>query len=419
MATEDYAREQIEGLRERIQDSDAISEDDQEVLLEFSRQLDLLTSEYGAFRHEKLLRHCTIMAEGVGRLADALESREAAEEIVAWINTERGLKDYAEETNQDFRVAIRVFGKRTLKLDEVPDSLSWIPTETSNSYDPTPDRAKMLEWEEAKEMAEECRNTRDAALIMVAYELGARPFELRDMKVGDIYDMKYGIHVMVDGKTGERPVTLIHSVPYLRKWMADHPGREDPDAWLWCKLGDVERSSYNTWLDYFKKPAERAGIKKPVTPRNFRKSNAYWLAKQGASATLIEDRQGRTRGSKHVARYIARFGPENESKQYASLQGVDVEEDDHKQDAPVVCPRCDRETPPDEAFCVWCDQALEHGAVEEIEREQEAKRRELLRFVKDNPDFLDQVEGMEPIIELFDGDTAVIDRAKQFSEALE
>lgn len=131
------SRDRIENLKERIkkrsglvdedpdeQDAPTIAEDDAEALLEFSRQLDLLSSEYTNYRHEKLLRHCTIMAEQVGGLADAIESREAAEKIVQWINTERGTSEYSEETNQDYRVAIRIFGKRTLKLDEVPESLA-------------------------------------------------------------------------------------------------------------------------------------------------------------------------------------------------------------------------------------------------------------------------------------------------------
>jgi len=141
-------RDQIESLQERIkkrsgmadeepdEDAPSISEDDAEALLEFSRQLDLLSSKYTDYRHLKLLRHCVIMAEQVGGLAGALESRDAAEGVVVWINRERGVPEFSEETNQDYRVALRVFGKRVLKMadDEVPDSLSWVPTGTSNSY---------------------------------------------------------------------------------------------------------------------------------------------------------------------------------------------------------------------------------------------------------------------------------------------
>ncbi|WP_200895650.1 hypothetical protein [Halorubrum saccharovorum] len=172
-------RDQIENLQKRIRKRSGlsdeppedesvptISEDDAETLLEFSRQLDLLSSKYTDYRHLKLLRHCVIMAEHVGGLADALESRDAAEEIVVWINRERGVPEYSEETNQDYRVALRIFGKRVLKMadDEVPESIAWVPTGTSNAYDPSPSRSDMLDWEEAKKMAVEgTTNQRDKA----------------------------------------------------------------------------------------------------------------------------------------------------------------------------------------------------------------------------------------------------------------
>jgi len=73
---------QIETLRERIEESDEISDDDREALLEFSDELFVLQTEYGDHRHLKLLRHSTRMAEHVGGLADALEDRDAAEDTV-------------------------------------------------------------------------------------------------------------------------------------------------------------------------------------------------------------------------------------------------------------------------------------------------------------------------------------------------
>jgi len=77
---------QIENMRERIQESEEISNEDRDVLMEFSNTLFLLETEYSDHRHLKLLSHCTNMAEKVGGLADALDDRDAAEELVRWIN---------------------------------------------------------------------------------------------------------------------------------------------------------------------------------------------------------------------------------------------------------------------------------------------------------------------------------------------
>jgi hypothetical protein len=429
-------RDRIENLRERIKkrsgltdedpkDTDAptIADDDAEKLLEFSRQLDLLNSKYSDYRHEKLLRHCVIMAEQVGGLADALESRDAAEDVVVWINTERDTPEYSEETNQDYRVALRIFGKRTLKMadDEVPESLAWVPTGTSNNYDPSPSRSDMLEWEEAKLMAEEgTTNPRDKALIPVSHELGPRGEEMHEVRMGQVNDADHGIQISLDGKQGEHSVTLINSVPYLQKWLSEHPAPDDDEAFLWCKLDDpYDNSSYQTFLGIFKSAGRRAGIDKPVTPTNFRKSNTYWLAKQGANESFINDRQGRKPTSDHARRYISEFGPENENNQYAELQGLDVETAKTEDRTPLTCPRCDKQTPRDEPFCVWCHQALEPDAVDKLEKEESEQRRELLRIAKENPELLDAVEELEPLINTLGGDAEVINTAKDFVEATE
>lgn len=114
------ARSRIEDLRERIRaggaahyydgrDGEELSDDDQEHLLAFSKQHDLFSSEYSDDWHEKLLRHCTIMAERVGGLSDALEDRDTAEELVAYAN---GLN--SPETQRNYRVTLRMFGTRVL-----------------------------------------------------------------------------------------------------------------------------------------------------------------------------------------------------------------------------------------------------------------------------------------------------------------
>ncbi|WP_235271331.1 hypothetical protein [Halorubrum saccharovorum] len=175
-------RKQIRNLQDRIEESSDISKEDKEVLLAFSDRLDLLKSEYTDHRHNKLLRHCTIMAEKVGGLAEALEDRSTTADIVRWIN-----RNYDNEnTNSDYRTALRVFGERVTEGEGYPPSIEWIPSGTSNSYSPVPDPSDMLDWnEDVVPMIEETRNTRDAALIAMAFDSGARSGELQDLTVGE------------------------------------------------------------------------------------------------------------------------------------------------------------------------------------------------------------------------------------------
>lgn len=396
----------VDRLREKIEagERDIDDPDDRDVLIEFSNQLDLLSSEYSDHRHLKLLRHCTRMAEHVGGLADALDDRDAAEDIVRWIHCAYD----NEETNRDYRSAIRVFGKRVTRSDEPPESIAWIPTGTSRDYDPVPREGDMLNWEhDVQAMIDAARNPRDGAMIAVQFEAGLRSGELRDLTVGDVFDSEHSMGVHVDGKTGERAVHLIVSVPYLQSWLREHPAPDHPDAPLWCKLRKPTLPSYPVWANNLKLPAERAGIDKPATPTNFRKSNTRWLVRQGLSQSEIEDRQGRERGSKHTARYMARFGRDSSERRYAQAHGKNVDTEDETVSTPIPCPRCGEETPREQDFCIHCNQTLNHeakalvdkvkSAIEErvVEADDRDVRADLIRAnrtIDEKPNVMDRDE---------------------------
>jgi len=375
--------DQIEYLREALESGDRGGHTrDRELLLAFSDQLQLLAAEYSDHRHIKLLRHCTRMAEEVEAdgpvLAPALGDRDAAEPIVRWIHSAYDNP----ETNRDYRVALRAFGRHAPDAGEVetddndvPVSLGWVSSKTPNSYDPAPDPAELLDWDSVDELIEAARNPRDAAMVALMMDAGPRGGEFFDLEVGDVSDGEHGLLLRVDGKTGQRSVTLIPSVPHVNRWLADHPG--EGSAPLWSKLANPEPITKSRVYQILERLAERASLdtdRTPVTPTNFRKSNASWLARTGANAALIEERQGRTRGSKAVARYVSRFGEDSEHSAYARIHGRDVEEETPERRDVVDCPRCDKENPPDLDKCMWCGQGLDPQGVADAESTEQTAR---------------------------------------------
>lgn len=376
-----------------------VPEADAEALIEFSDQLYLLSSDYGGYRHEKLLRHLTILAENVGGVHATLNDRDTTEDIVRWIN-----REYEnEETNRDYRIALRVFGRRMSENgDEPPESIEWIPSGTSSTYDPSPEKSNMLDWEEdVLPMIESATNPKQACAIAIQFDAGFRGGEFKDLETGDITDSQYGLQATVQGKQGQRTVTLVPSVPYVRQWLESHPGGADSDP-MWCKANDgstkvSDRAIYN-WFD---KAAAAADVSKPVTLTNFRKSSASYLASQGMSQAHLEEHHGWVRGSDAASRYIAVFAEESE-RETARAWGREVEvEDETDEKAPVECPRCDKETPREKDLCVWCGQALDSETGQVVDRlegvllddieaaesgEEVADRVEILREFKDNPE---------------------------------
>lgn len=356
----------LKSLRKRIENSDEIDQKDREAALAFDDTLALLSADYSDLRRLKLLGHITIMAEGHGGIAAALENREAAESLVRWIN-----QNYdTEETNRDYRVALRVFGRRVSDEngDDPPDSLDWVPSGTSGNYDPAPDPAKMLDWvDDILPMIDETRNSRDAAAIALEFDAGLRGFEFRDLTIGSVTDHTHGLQITANGKQGRRTVTLIPSVPYVNRWLSDHPAPNDGEAPLWSKLHESEELSYNMLLKMFRDPGGRAGITKPVTPTNFRKSSASHLASRGMNQAHLEDHHGWVRGSKVAARYITVFA-EDADRELAKIHGLEVESEEPEPLAPLACPRCEKETPREKDLCVWCGQALTPGAAERADK---------------------------------------------------
>lgn len=416
--------DRIDALRDRVRTSNRIADADKDALIEFSDEMFFLDTEYTDGRHLKLLQHCTLLAGDSQkyrpdelpdiRLIDTYDDGDAVKEIGRWIK-----RNYeSEETKRDYRVAVRMFGKRTTPGDEIPEPIQKLSAGTPRSYNPTPDPAKMLWWEDhIMPMVDHARHLRDKAAITVAWDSGARSKEFRNLRVGDVSDSAYGPKISVDGKRGQRSILLIPSVPYLRQWLSVHPARDDPSAPLWCKLDSAEDVSYRMKLKMLKVPARKAGIKHTdITFRRMRSSSASYLASQNVNQAHLERHHGWERGSDVASRYIAVFSEAND-REIARAHGVDVQEVEHTPLAPLSCPRCERETPREEPLCVWCGQAMDHDAMEEVEAEEREARAEILRLVREDPQLLDEFERVERLVEFVDANPSIMRDAHAFVDA--
>lgn len=78
--------------------------------------------------------------------------------------------------------------------------------------------------------------------------LGCRPHELLKLKIKDIafkiaWNRQYA-QVVVNGKTGTRPLPLIDSIPYVKDYLSnEHPMPGNPNAFFISGIGkSLERS---------------------------------------------------------------------------------------------------------------------------------------------------------------------------------
>lgn len=228
MPTADFEQKVKDTLR-AINESKEVHPDNKELIHDFERDLRLegLSDAW----LQKLTAHLKIIAQHLGDTRFEDMDKDDVKDLVAWVQS----RDVSEATKSAYKQVIKRFWRWLYDKPkgEHPEQTEWINTGTRSSSDKLPQ--DLLTKEDVEKQLEECNNPRDKAFVALLYETGARIGELIDLTVGDIEDRKHGKKVVIDGKTGSRRLPLVESVPYLNKWLSEHPNPEK-NAPLWCKL---------------------------------------------------------------------------------------------------------------------------------------------------------------------------------------
>jgi integrase/recombinase XerD len=72
-----------------------------------------------------------------------------------------------------------------------------------------------------------CPSARERYYHIISRDLSCRPHEILKLRLKDIHfknsrEYQYG-EVLLNGKTGNRNIPLISSIPYLKDWIDQHP----------------------------------------------------------------------------------------------------------------------------------------------------------------------------------------------------
>jgi integrase len=265
MPTHDFEA-RVKGTLQTIDESEEIHPDNKELIRDFERDLRLegLSDAW----LQKLTAHLKIIAEHVGDTRFEDMDKDDVKDLVAWVQK----RDVSDATESAYKQVIKRFWRWLYDKPkgEHPEETEWVNTGTRSSSNKLPQ--DLLKEEDIEAQIDACKNARDKAFVAVLWETGARIGELIDVTVGDVEDREHGLQIMVDGKTGPRRLPLVESVPYLSRWLNEHPNPEK-DAPLWCKVqqrGPTEKLNpdevedvedvYGIGREYGKKLRE-AGIK--------------------------------------------------------------------------------------------------------------------------------------------------------------
>ena len=248
-----------------------------------------------------------------------------------------------------------------------------------------------------------CPSKRDRCYHTMAYDLSSRPHELLDLRIKDILfkitsDGKQYAEVLVNGKTGSRPLPLINSIPYVKDWLESHPQRGNPNAPVICGIGKslgrrIQTPAINKIYSGYKtkifpkiltspniaiedKQKIEELLKKPWNPYIIRHSALTQKSAMLKEHTLRQH-AGWSKTSQMHLKYIHYFGNES-NESILEAYGI-VTKDKKLSDAlkPKQCPNCNEPNKPDSKFCVKCRMVLTYDAYNETVEEKQDKDREV------------------------------------------
>ncbi len=369
MPTADWEHKKNETLI-RIRESSDISDHNKELIEDYHRDKTLDGMSEATL--DRNLTRLKIMAEHLNVEFDEMD-RSDVKDLVAWLMDQ----DYAEGTVNTYKTVIRSFWRwiNPTENGDAPEEVSWIKITGSNGNGKLP--KDLLTQSDIKEQVRAAHNPRDKALIMMLYETGARIGEIIDLTVGDIEDREHGKKVVIEGKTGARRLPLVESVPYLNRWLNQHPtgNKENP---LWCKIrtqnGHGTKGADELTYNYInkkilKKTMEKAGIDKPANPHHYRHSRASYLANELKEAQLCEW-FGWVQGSDVPAKYVHLSGRDIDNA-YDQMHGLYEPEEDENSPDVIECWRCEELEDPERRYCGKCGAPLDKEARGDVEVEQE------------------------------------------------
>ena len=135
------------------------------------------------------------------------------------------------------------------------------------------------------------QGVRDRAIIEVLYGCGLRISELCNLRISQLYlEDKY---IRVKGKGSKERLVPIEGVAIdrVREWLVTRMGykvKPSEEDYVFVSLTRGSRLSRISLFVYIKDYAERAGIKKNISPHTFRHSFATHLLEGGANLRAIQ-----------------------------------------------------------------------------------------------------------------------------------
>jgi len=384
----DYERK-LQNSTRRLEENTKISKHNKELILGFKAQC--LAENLSIGRTCRYVQNLTKLALWLNMDFDKATKKD----FTKLVGTIEANGDYAPNTKQFYKVTIKKFFRwvKGVDRDNEPEEVKWIKTTIKKHEGKIP---KNYPTEvQVKKLVDTTHSIRDKAFIMGLYESGCRVSEWGGLKIRDITFIRNGMKVVVSGKTGERKLLLVLTLPYLQSWLSIHPQADNPDAPVWVNMGTRNRGAamtYDMIRIMIQKVGAEAGILKReihnpgrgqystysgkvnLNPHNFRHTRATVLANVLTEAQM-NYYFGWEQGSNMPSVYVHLSGKEVDDT-LLGYYGIKKKKDKRAQKEALIikeCSRCGKENKAYAAYCTECGLPLDvKRAVDLAEVEAEA-----------------------------------------------
>ena len=251
-----------------------------------------------------------------------------------------------------------------------------------------------------------CQNKRDRCYHMIARDSSCRPHEILKIRIKDVVfkmveDRQYA-EVLVNGKTGQRHIPLINSIPYLKDWLEAHPQSSNENAALICGLGrslgrPIRIESLNhTYLDYKKeifpkllqnpnvsaedKARIKELLKKPWNPY-IRRHSALTEKSKILKESVLRQHAGWSTTSRMQLKYLHYFGNES-NESILEAYGLKPKLEQFDRLKPTQCPNCKELNKIDAKFCSKCRMVLSYDAYTQVTQQSEEKEKSRIDYLE-------------------------------------
>ena len=377
----------IQSMRQELNLSDGYRED-----------VIVLLGNFSMFLKKKSFKEGT--REDILSFLDSFRKPEASDPLHKWIGT---YNIYRMHLMRFFRWLYypNIYPSKDRPKPPPIENIPLIKRKEKSIYKPT----DLWTGEEDSLFLRYCPNPRDRCYHAIADDSACRPHELLKLRIKDVVfkitpdKTRQYAEVQVNGKTGNRSIPLINSIPYIKDWIDQHPQSGNPNSILLCGFGkSVGRKLNETSLwgvyrryrnEFFPKllqnpnvpPEDKEKItellKKPWNPYIRRHSS---LTEKSAILKEHHLRQyaGWSIRSHMPEKYLHYFGNES-SEGILIAYGINTK-DNHQLSnilRPKQCPNCNEPNKPDSKFCAKCRMVLTYDAYSETLENQKEKESEV------------------------------------------